>query len=566
MSGSSQGSPYPGHSSRFSSCVSRKHSLTCVEADPSWACRERETTAPRQRFHHVGARVFNDDPPPPVASARTRARPARVKPTASAAGAVSRYRCARSAPAAVRTARRQWIEHAGHTPAPTAMWTSRQAWLTDLAEWLATEEGGAACRRLHIKTALVLGVATVLAAHADHATGRNCAIANATAAQGATGGPNGAGCSERTVTTVRALLRTSGLGVEARRGTGSAGFRRPSIWHLISRRQPVEHRTAGDAAPQPPAAVCDLPLSRSDRRLSLVRESSPKARTRAPQPESTPRRRASARRALRAPRPLAVQRLADELVGNRYGRSGLCHGLGRGHIGNICDALMAAGIDPDLWSAKALADALNANMRAKGWSWPDRIERPGAFLASALRALPGRPAGAPRGLDKNQRRASAQVSDAKPTATGRDGTQRWYADVTAATIPEQRSNVLKAHEVKFGPITDPFAALANAGRRAARLFPQLPLADGLTRWAEEVLGREPRTAAAKHIPAATSLSTELLIDRAIGKCECVVCAAPGAVERPQLPLRSMVCDQCWPVIAAQLDEQASDTSEEQRSA
>ena len=338
MRGSSQGSGYPGHSSRSPSCVSQKHSLTCTEADPSWACREREIAASQQRFHDGRTRVFNADPPPPV---RTRTRPERVKrAAAAAAGEVPRYRCARSAPAAVRTARRQWIEHAGHTPAPTPMWTSRQGWLDELSAWLANAEGLAECRRLHIKAALALRVATVLAAHADHATGRNCAISNATAAQGATDRPDGTGCSERTVTTVRSLLRASGLGVEAHRGTGSAstpGFRRPSIWHLISRRSPADHHAAAQA-------VCDLPPSLRDRRLSLEKNSLPNARQRAPQPQSAPRRRAPSRRTLRAPRPLGIQRLADELVGNRYGRAPLCHGLGRGgHIGAICDALMAAG-------------------------------------------------------------------------------------------------------------------------------------------------------------------------------------------------------------------------------
>jgi hypothetical protein len=35
--------------------------------------------------------------------------------------------------------------------------------------------------------------------------------------------------------------------------------------------------------------------------------------------------------------------------------------------------------------------ALNADMRETGWSWPNRIERPGPFLAARLRRLPPRP-------------------------------------------------------------------------------------------------------------------------------------------------------------------------------
>ena len=555
MLGSSQGSLHPGHSSRFPRRVSQKPSLNCTEVDASWACRERGNPGFRATFGDSGA--DDSGAGPAVSAARPgRGRTARVHSVGFADGEVSvRYTCARSAPAAARTARRQWIEQAGHTPAQTPMWPSRDAWLTELSAWLATDDGLAECARVHLRPERALQVAMVLAAHADHATGRNCAVTNATVAQGAA-------CSQRTVTTARDILRVSGLGVEAHRGSGSAstpGFgRRPSVWHLISRR-PADACAAGHA-------VCDLPPSRSDRRLSLERSHSPNARPRASRSPSSPTRHSPSRRSLRAPRPLAVQRLADELVGNRYGRAPLCHGLGRGHIGAICDALMTAGIDPAVWSASQLTEALNTQMRSTGWSWPDRIERPAAFLTSRLRALPARPCAAGRGggtaasPNKNVR-VTMQVRDAEPNPT-QAHTQRWYADVVAATTPAQRQRLLQAHETKFGPIVDPIVALANAGRRASRLFPQQPLTDSLIRWAQDVLGGQPRVVAAKPLPAATSLSTELLIDLAIGKCECIVCAAPHAVARPQLPLSSMVCEHCWPVIAAELDDPNSDTPEE----
>jgi len=81
----------------------------------------------------------------------------------------------------------------------------------------------------------------------------------------------------------------------------------------------------------------------------------------------------------------------------------------------VCDAITAAGIDPAAWSARAIVDALNADMRARGWSWPDRVERPGAFLAHRLRRLDWRPEGPPKnrgvtaaGLDE-ERRSAAEV-------------------------------------------------------------------------------------------------------------------------------------------------------------
>jgi hypothetical protein len=88
-------------------------------------------------------------------------------------------------------------------------------------------------------------------------------------------------------------------------------------------------------------------------------------------------------------RPLALQRLAADLVSRT-------HGLDRGHIGSVCDAITAAGINPETWTARAITDALNADMRARGWSWPDRVERPGAFLAHRLRRLHWRPEGPPK--------------------------------------------------------------------------------------------------------------------------------------------------------------------------
>lgn len=65
----------------------------------------------------------------------------------------------------------------------------------------------------------------------------------------------------------------------------------------------------------------------------------------------------------------------------------ITHGLDRAHIGAICDALSGAGVDPAVWSARAVNDVLNADMRARGTTWPDHIANPGAFLASRLRRL-----------------------------------------------------------------------------------------------------------------------------------------------------------------------------------
>lgn len=421
------------------------------------------------------------------------------------------------------------------------MWTSRDSWIGDVSAWLATDEGLATCSRLHIRPERVFRAAVVLAAHADHGTGRNCAAANATVAAGA-------GCSERTVTNARVVLAASGLAVEVHRGTGSAiapGYgRRPSIWHLISAPKPVVEAPCAEP-------VCDLPPSRRDRRESPVRELSPSTRKRARGPKSNPPQ-SSPRRSRRrgAPRPLHVQLLAADLVDQ-------VRSLRHGHIGRICDALMASGLDLSAWTGKSLQLALDADGKTRGWDWPQRVERPGSFLLTRLRHLPARPAvSAPGGLAARlatRKALATRDADGQTRQDDQARTARWHADVSAVTTPEQRARLLSAHTAKFGRVVDLVAAIAGAGRRAVRLYPQLSLADGLTRWADDVLGVESESVAARQVPAVVSLSSELLMGLAIGNCDCMVCGSAAGTSREQLPLKSSVCDLCWPVIAAELD-------------
>ena len=272
----------------------------------------------------------------------------------------------RAARKQLRDNRRRWIVRAGASPTTTPMWTSRRGWLSDLAAWIETTIGAAVLADRRLRPALLLRVAEALADHADHASGRHCAATNATIA-------SEAGCSARTVTTARTVLRDAGLAVEIRRGTGSATTpqcrRRPSVWHLISRAHPVDN-----------ARVCDLPPSLCDRRLAPVGKRSPSGRTRPPSKNSSKPK--AVRRS--APRPLRLQQLAAAVIAGSLGLDAV-------HPGHICDALIRSGLDLTAWTAPQILRALNADMRRTGWSWPNRIERPGAFLASRLRRLPPRP-------------------------------------------------------------------------------------------------------------------------------------------------------------------------------
>lgn len=283
---------------------------------------------------------------------------------------------------------RNWITCAGTTAASTPVWTSRDGWLTALKTWAQSRALGALCaqERVSITAPTLLGIATVMAEHADHATGRHVAITRATIA-------GRVGCDVRTVTAAWRVLRAAKWAIEAQRGHGSPGTppagRRPSVYHLISRRSPTP--AVQDFHLPPSGGVCSSPP---------VREYSPSARTARAARSATP---CPPRRCCRsAPRPLGVQRLAGQLLTR-------CHGLDRVHVGAICDALTAAGIDPSVWSAHAITDALNTDMAATGWLWPDHIARPAAFLASRLRRLVWRPAGPLKRPEENPAGSGSRV-------------------------------------------------------------------------------------------------------------------------------------------------------------
>ncbi len=272
--------------------------------------------------------------------------------------------------------RRGWVERAGACAPRAPMWTSRSSWLDGLQRWAQSPALGQLCaeQRVSITAATLLSIAAVMAEHADHATGRHVAVTRATIA-------HRVGCDVRTVTAAWRVLRASQWAVEAQRGHGSPGTpsvgRRPSVYHLVPRRDP---RPARRRPVQEPVHDFHLPPSGGVSSFSPVGSHSPSGRASAPVPRDPGKGRAVCPSRRSTPRPLATQRLAASLVA-------ATHGLDRVHIGTICDALTATGIDPTVWTAHAITDALNADMRARGATWPDHITNPGAFLSSRLRRL-----------------------------------------------------------------------------------------------------------------------------------------------------------------------------------
>lgn len=328
---------------------------------------------------------------------------------------------------------RGWIERAGAVSARLPVWSSRDTWLGGLRSWATSHALTSLCaaERVSITAATLLAIAAVMADYADHGTGRHVAVTRATIAERV-------GCSDRTVTAAWRVLRAAGWAVEAQRGHGSPATpsvgRRPSVYHLISHRrsqpvaatpEPVELRGIEPLTSLPAARVATtctavnnstdfhLPPLGGVCSLTPVGNYSPSAHPR----EEKFSKPSKSRRWRAEPRPLALQRLADELVGNDYDRKPLCNGLHRAHIGAICDALVSAGIDPDVWTGPAIKNALDADMRRRGWSWPNRIEKPGAFLASRLRKLGSFASQPPSSAPSPPRTTTIAATDAAAAAS-----------------------------------------------------------------------------------------------------------------------------------------------------
>lgn len=369
--------------------------------------------------------------------------------------------CGHAEPADKAARWRRWIERAGAATATPRqpVWSSRESWLGALGQWAHSRALATLCaaERVSITAATLLSIAAVMADHADHGTGRHVAITRATIAARA-------GCAERTVTAAWRLLRASGWAVEAQRGHGSPGTpsvgRRPSVYHLVPRRhaQSAELRgiepltsppaTNSDAGPVDNSTDCHLPPLGGVCSLPPVGSNSPSAHPR----EKTSSPRSKSRRYRAEPRPATLQRLADALIGNEYGRRGLCRGLRQGHIGAICDAITAAGIDPTVWSAKDIQEALEADMRRTGGTWPDQITNPGGFLASRLRKL-----GTFTGRTPERTATTPQPGHGDGDAEIRDHTPQRSTITAAPTLPAASLGTGRA---------EAFAELAAAHHRA----------------------------------------------------------------------------------------------------
>ncbi|TSD40454.1 replication protein [Rhodococcus sp. KBS0724] len=280
-----------------------------------------------------------------------------------------------------------------HARTPT--WTSRPHWQHQVRTLLNSPNGTQLCKTHTVSTETVFAVAVTHAHHADSKTGRSITASRNTIA-------TRAGVSISAVKRARRVLTALGVAIELVRGRylqkiesmaaeahhGHRQFRAASVWALISPRTAVttitapfkelrkpsratlrtaEHRarTAPRTSPQNSGRG---PLSPSWGFVlpSLVFKFSPThAHTRAGKPKNTQKP---------TPRPIELQRTAAQLIAHIPALKTTRH------VGQICDVLDQAGIDPARWTGRDIARELTADTQTRGWVWPTQLTRPTSFL------------------------------------------------------------------------------------------------------------------------------------------------------------------------------------------
>ena len=304
-------------------------------------------------------------------------------------------------------------------------WHSGRYWLT-LCEWIVThtERGRTALTRHGIAAHTFLRVCTAHAAYAESSTGRHVSASLNTLADKDS-------LSVDQLKRGRRVLKTLDLGVELARGkklnatereaaarlhthahgqsparpqTGAA-----SVWALSAPAWAVDAMPAPEKPQKPPRRR----PTRSNRETRIT-ATRPASSTQRSAPSSAPqspsgslpvclsvrkhhqaRARAGEQNSTSTTnRPLALQRAAAQLVERIPALRTIVSiddatGTRRGHIGAVCDLLVDAGIDTDRWTGIDIAEALNHDGAARGWTWPttDAMTTPLRLVAYRLSRL-----------------------------------------------------------------------------------------------------------------------------------------------------------------------------------
>lgn len=330
-------------------------------------------------------------PDPPLSACRTRRyyRPA--------------HGTSRPAVTAPVPARRGGSWRPSSTTPPPAIWSGAANWLSSLQAVLTTPAGEAVRRRWRVRPETLLDVAAEDARAADSRTGRHVTTAHETVAALL-------GCSVATVRRARQLMEALGHAQTVVCGRYLTAEERAVARAVHGGHQ---RRMASERALTVPRDQQNEHLPRRGEvpACPQLRSGLPKRAQAHPWDGSQKRRRTKTHQS----RPLTVQQLAADLARR-------LPWLARGHIGTLCDALVALGLDSDGWTARDVIDHLDADNVATGRYQlaPTTQRNPvGLFIVQVQRALAGAEPPVPRRRREAEARAAQRAADAEAAAAER---------------------------------------------------------------------------------------------------------------------------------------------------
>jgi hypothetical protein len=277
----------------------------------------------------------------------------------------------------------------------TPTWTSRTHWQHQVRTLLNSPTGTRLCTTHTISTEAVFAVAVIHASLAESATGRSVTASRETIARRA-------GVSASTVKRARRVLTALGVAVELVRGRylsrleamaaeshhGRHQFRAASTWALTTPRSVVTTVTPRFTKPRIPSRAT---LRTAAYRSRTTTRNHPQSGTRDPLSPSggfalkalafkiSPTRAQTrvgktTHQPTTTPRPIHLQRAAAELIAHAPALTPASH------IGMICHTLQQSGIDTTRWTGRDIAHQLTTDTQQRGWTWPNHIPQPTAFL------------------------------------------------------------------------------------------------------------------------------------------------------------------------------------------
>lgn len=268
-----------------------------------------------------------------------------------------------------------------HPPVPAEAhrslpcWRSSRHWLTAVKACLSAPAGREVLKATKITAATVLLVALVDARAADKRTGRGVATAHETVSALAR-------VSVSTVRRARGVLEALGLAVTVLPGRYMTNEEREAARRFHGGHQVRFASVRALVLPRHLASVQNEHLPRRGHKTPISpKQMGANARCRARRGRSA----ASFGSKAVGPRPLPLQRLAGQLAAR------LPWTVRGRHVGALCDALAAEGVDPRDWTAGDLLAAIDQDYARRDWipPAPADLRNPLGLLRVQLRRILG---------------------------------------------------------------------------------------------------------------------------------------------------------------------------------